>query len=143
MKAVLVTKRFIRCPHGCAHEFSVEHLFEGSHRHAGPWFCDECGRGWEFHTSEDGMKITESKVRMRFHKVLLELPPQKESVFFTLASGEQRRPGETKDPDSIRFLYEEHQCPTNWMRKVEGLKIGTDTDPHGLFKFVSVFEAES
>ena len=143
MKADLVTRRFVRCPHGCAHEFRVEHLFERQTNTAGPWFCDECGRGWDWEVTPEGLEITESKTRLYFHKVLLELPPQKESVFFTLASSGQREPGDPDRLDGLRYLYDEHTCITNWLREVEEVKIGTNTDPHGLFRFVNVFEAES
>ena len=41
------TKRFFRCPNGCEHEFSVEHMLEpGRSTTAGPWYCDDCGKGW-------------------------------------------------------------------------------------------------
>ena len=50
----------------------------------------------------------------------------------------QKRP----DEDTRRYFYEEHTCPTNWLRDVEEVSIGDNTDPHGLWKFVAVYDAE-
>lgn len=36
------------------------------------------------------------------------------------------------------YFYNEHTCPTNWVSLIEQIKVGEDTDPHGLFRFVSV-----
>jgi hypothetical protein len=37
-----------------------------------------------------------------------------------------------------RYFYNEHTCPTNWVREIEEIEFEGDRDPHGVFKFVSV-----
>jgi hypothetical protein len=37
-----------------------------------------------------------------------------------------------------RYFYNEHTCPTNWLRDIEQIEFEGDTDPHGVFEFVSV-----
>lgn len=34
------------------------------------------------------------------------------------------------------FLYEEHQCPTNWIDDVQEIFFDGSDDPHGLFRYV-------
>jgi hypothetical protein len=143
MKATLLTKRFVRCPHGCAHEFSVEHLshYEDG-RQFGPWFCDDCGRGWNFTKMPDGFDVTGDKKRMVFGKVILVLPPQTEPIYFTLDSSMQDRPLVDRE-EGLQYLYEQHSCPVNWFRDMVEMQIGDNKDPHGVLKFVRYFDVES
>lgn len=39
-------------------------------------------------------------------------------------------------PDDIGFFYEEHSCPTNWLRQCASVIEDGDNDPHGFLKFV-------
>lgn len=39
-----------------------------------------------------------------------------------------------------QYYYDEHTCPTNWVRDIEEIECEGDTDPHGLFEFVSVVD---
>lgn len=40
--------------------------------------------------------------------------------------------------NALEYLYNVHTCPTNWMRDVEQIEYQGNTDPHGVFEFVSV-----
>jgi hypothetical protein len=37
-----------------------------------------------------------------------------------------------------RYFYNEHTCPTNWLQDIQQIEFEGDTDPHGVFEFVSV-----
>jgi hypothetical protein len=47
-----------------------------------------------------------------------------------------------------RYHYNEHTCPTNYLGQVEEIAVeylnrgGWDTDPHGIFKFVSTTDGK-
>ncbi len=47
---------------------------------------------------------------------------------------------ETKEEyeSHTEYYYNEHTCPTNWTRQIEQIIFEGDTDPHGVFQFVSV-----
>jgi hypothetical protein len=152
MKPEIKTRRYFACPAGCDHEFSVEHLFSGAiaaaagaTRQAGPWYCDACGQAWSL--TYDATTIVDVEPahrgcgRKRKQWVTLELPPQTRPVRFKVLG---MRFQEAIDEDSDRYFYEEHTCPTNWMRNVTEVEFEGDTDPHGLWHLVRVEEhAES
>lgn len=64
---------------------------------------------------------------------ILCLPPQNKSVYFIVESLSD------SDPESKSYYYEEHSCPTNYIRVVEIITDG-DSDPHGLFDYVKTVE---
>jgi hypothetical protein len=143
----------MRCPNGCGHEWSVEHLFapplrtspEYPSRTAGPWYCDECGQGWRLTYSSNAIDVEpyggdpsgggDGKARRQI--VTLELPPQDVAVRFKVL-GKRFTP--QIDEGSVRYFYEEHTCPANWMGEVEEVEIGDDKDPHGLWRVISVVD---
>ena len=44
------------------------------------------------------------------------------------------------DKEAKRYYYEEHTCPTNYLRAEMVIEADTmDDDPHGIFEFVDVF----
>ena len=142
-RAEIVTKRFVRCPRGCDHLFEVEHLFgpnlQGSS--AGPWGCDVCGHTFLWDLEDGVLHVTEHTERRQTDRTILELPPQTESVFFTVRSMRFNEPVLTeKATEAHRFFFEEHTCPTNWMDRVEEIRIGQDRDPYGLFRYVRSYD---
>jgi hypothetical protein len=40
--------------------------------------------------------------------------------------------------ENEKYFYNEHTCPTNWLRDIEQIEFEGDHDPHGVFEFVSV-----
>jgi hypothetical protein len=145
MNVEIKTKRLFTCPNGCAHEFVVEHILREENREprtAGPWYCDDCGQGWRITYSRDGIDVTAAQPDGKKHPqwVILELPPQSEPVRFKVRG---QRFSSTIDEDRVRYFYEEHTCPTNWLRDVDEVSIGGSDDPHGLWRLVSVYDAEA
>jgi hypothetical protein len=49
-----------------------------------------------------------------------------------------RFPGRTDD--NIRYFYNEHTCPTNWIGDVELISDDGDVDPHGFMKVVRIVD---
>lgn len=130
------TKRKINCP-CCGHADSgVDHLMghEGD-RTFGPWYCDECGAAYSgvVKNGTDVFIQIEEKHRLDDTLVLLELPPQKETVYLVVKG--MMFDGELNEDDK-RYHYDRHTCPTNYLKDSVALIIGNDDDPHGLFRFV-------
>jgi hypothetical protein len=87
--------------------------------------------------------VTEYKERRYYGRALLELPPQKESVFFTVKSLRFDEPTITDEGEEHRrYFYESHMCPTNWFRDVVEVTVGGKDDPHGIVRFVKAFDVE-
>lgn len=137
MTPEIKTIRYFTCPNGCAHQFSVEHLFAalapepGRTRMAGPWHCDDCGQGWRItYDATSLVDVSPAGDCKRTHWVTLELPPQSSPVRFRVRGV---RFTESIDVESERYFYEEHTCPTNWLRNVDRVEIDGEEDPHGLW----------
>ena len=43
---------------------------------------------------------------------------------------------ETEEQESERYFFEEHSCPTNWLRDCVTVIEDGDPDPHGFMEFV-------
>jgi hypothetical protein len=149
MRVELKTKRYFTCPNGCKHEMTVEHLLgdgpcgvtkDYPKRQAGPWYCDECGQGWKLTYDADSVDVEPVKGKKVDQWVILELPPQTEPIRFKVKA---MRIDRELDESADQYFYEEHTCPTNWLRRVEEVSIGEDDDPHGLFKHVRTYDAEA
>lgn len=67
--------------------------------------------------------------------VLLRIPPQENDVYLVVPWFPMERRGEDEE-EQRRYYFEEHTCPTNWVRDVEMIAVGGDTDPHGIAKYV-------
>lgn len=128
------TKHYVCCPH-CGHsKTSVDHLFNEDHlsgRSFGPWYCDECGLSYSgkvvgnevFVQKEPGRKDI-STVFLKHGNVLLAV----EGMYF---DGDLNQ-------EEARFFYNEHTCPTNFLKDVIEVYDISDwsVDPHGIFEFV-------
>jgi hypothetical protein len=104
-------------------------------KRVGPWHCDTCGEAWRLETNGRAVEKIEPAGGPRFVKatVMLVLPPQKAPVTLILNT-HAHEPIE----DGAEYFYNEHTCPVNWMQHVVEIRIGDDSDPHGLFEFRSI-----
>lgn len=144
MKAELKTKRFVACPNGCEIGRDgvgcVDHLIDKK-TSAGPWYCDVCGQGWwlEF-DGVGGVDLRARAEKLIRRIVVLELPPQTKPITILLKEHHVRfHENDDEDREGLRYYYDEHTCPTNWMR-VGAVVFDGDGDPHGLFRFVRVID---
>jgi hypothetical protein len=137
---IVETKHYAGCPECGGKVGSIDHMASDEVRAAGPWFCDDCGRGWTIRTN--GRDVCDLELFTQERRVpvtvTLVLPPQKEPVVFVLHDHKMEESDRDEAMEQARYFYEEHTCPTNWMRNVEEIRIGDNDDPHGLFRFESI-----
>jgi|SRR6185437_4520994 len=134
VNTITEVKNFVECPHCNKSKNSVGHLFsENKEISFGPWYCAECGNA--FRGVVKGKDVFLEKMSERKDSAIVFL----RSGNILLAVKGMYFNGEL-DVDNSRYFYEEHTCPTNYLKDVEmviDLKNG-DTDPHGIFEFVGV-----
>lgn len=131
------TSKYIQCPHCLKATNSIDHLDgkEISTR----WYCDDCGNQYSFKLSKTG-EITELKLtgdRIDKSLVLLKNGDIGLVVEGLVFNGDLSNNNE--------YFYNEHTCPTNYMKRVKevfDLK-NDDTDPHGIFEYVKTLPWDS
>jgi hypothetical protein len=137
MKATTTTRLFINCPACSAVCGAVDHLFKMAPTTWGPWHCDECHAGFRGKAHPDGtldVELTGERMVPQF--VMVEIPPQTETISLMLETTYLER----FTDESVRYLIEEHSCPSNHLRAVGGVWLGDDADPHGLMRFVARYQ---
>lgn len=133
------TTRHARCLECAGDLGEVDHLVALAHgaHEAGPWYCRSCGRAHALRVQGDGkVELRTEAARQVPTSVLLRLRAEKLPLYIIVEG--QRLESEIAD-DGLRYLYEEHQCPTNIM-PVAAVIAGPDqeADAHGLFEFIGV-----
>jgi ribosomal protein S27AE len=123
----------------------IDHLL--SSRVETRWYCKRCGQQYGLRSDGDGhVDITPRRERCVTTYDVLVLPPQEQPVYFVVKGMRFDRLDCKETPEEARehaeFYYEEHSCPTNWLRP-EMVYIDGDADPHGLIKFVRRVDASS
>lgn len=107
------------------------------------WSCKDCRKS--IHLRIEMGTLTECSVNPSEYWVkgiaLLKLDPQDHPIYFVVAHDDYRPKsgdGETEEErdSSRRFLFEEHSCPTNWLRPILVMD-RDDSDPHGLLTYVA------
>lgn len=143
-KAVIKSERYALCP-ACEERLGiVEHLFAESFgtRHAGPWYCDNCGAGWKIEVDREAgtIELTEHEDKARPTIVELRIPPQSEPItlFVSGLRWESENGTDKYDHDQHnRYYYEQHTCPENYFHSILEIYLGDKADPHGLAKYVA------
>lgn len=105
------------------------------------WTCDKCHmesrvtrvNETDFEVAPTGRKQTPVTVTLRSPTT----PPITVKVNTWKYAHSQDLPLE-EYVDNQRYFYNEHTCPTNWLRDIEQIEFEGDRDPHGVFEFVSV-----
>lgn len=125
------TKNFAVCPHCDATDSPVDHLLPG--QSAGPWYCDSCGKAYTLKVGLDGLvAITPTDAWKVETLDVLILHPQPKPLIFAVPG--MRFNGNKELVDHKHYYYEEHSCPTNWLRP-DFMYYDGDTDPHGVIRF--------
>lgn len=136
---VAVTRLHAICPHCGDHSKTLDHLKEG--QTFGPWYCDSCGRAYNgTYKGADTVLVKDPRESRKIDTlVLLEYPPSDKPLRFLI---EGMRFVDKKDlsrhPEygGPRYFYEEHSCPTNWLKHCTMVAFDGDTDPHGFLRYV-------
>lgn len=131
-KIILEKKYYIKCPHCGEGSSRIDHLFNDKNKVAnwGIWYCDICGKGYKGIVK--GKEVYIEKVNKRKDKCLVTLKYNNlliiiEGIFFD---------GKF-DEESLKYYYEEHTCPVNYLRVEEVVDLkNNNIDPHGIFEFV-------
>jgi len=138
--AEVIKKLFWPCP-GCDYgEFQFDHLSVGQQVH---WCCDGCNKQIKGvrlgRYSFDAVLTGWENLPMTFTLRSRTEPPIEVKV-----NGWKYEHSKNDTPeeyfDDQEYFYNTHTCPTNWLRDVEQISVGKDTDPHGLFHLVSIEE---
>lgn len=125
------TKSFAVCPHCNATDSVVDHLKPGDS--AGPWYCDSCGKSYTLKVSKDGATEIMPSNGWKIDTIdVLILPPQPKAIIFAVPG--MRFDSSESVVDDKHYYYEEHSCPTNWL-KPDFMYYDGDPDPHGVIRF--------
>jgi ribosomal protein L37AE/L43A len=148
MAVTLYRHEFAVCP-WCGEESGgrVDHLYDRPNTSFGPWFCEKCSRAFKgvAHAPGDVTITKDEKNTTSWTRqmVLLKFDGKDGPVFFVMDhkryhTGEPKT--EAEHQDSQRYFFEEHSCPTNWLRDCVAVIEDGDTDPHGFLDFVRAVE---
>jgi hypothetical protein len=161
MRVELKNRLYFTCPNGCSHEFLVQRLFDEEltpfaltsswgprgEKQAGPWYCGICYQGWNLRAFRDGTLDVEPAPskdgitgKCRPHLVLLKIPPQDEEINLVVQGMSFT---EEINEESEKFYYEENTCPINYLRAVQEVHLGENTDPHGLAEYLGRFHGQA
>lgn len=132
----------LKCPQhvaGCTGLFDYTHLmaFPSKPDWFGPWYCDECG--WAVTAagySHGQMLVTALPERKINTLVLLVLngASLRDEPIFLVTQGMVFEKNGKIDYSNQEYFYEQHTCPTNFLRA--DMLVGDDTDPHGIFRYL-------
>lgn len=141
----IYTKRFFKCDCAEPEEFQVEHLLSDKNRagvpsRAGPWYCHECGQGYNISYMENQIVEIKKTVRkIRDVAVLLRLDhdPAKDGPIHVVVHGMEFADDGINFEKGHKYFYEEHTCPSSILRDVEDVWFGEDKDAHGVFTIIA------
>lgn len=133
-------RTWVHCPECNGKVGTIDHLGIGDR--PGPWWCDDCGAGYFMDIQPDGVECRRVPDRRWVPvRVTMVLPPQTKPITFVVDThGFDYDDGEAID-HGCSYFYNEHTCPTNWLREVDEILIDGKEDPHGLFEWVSTERA--
>ncbi len=134
MNTVVKTTTHIVCPSCNQPDKSVDHL--KGQRVDTMWYCDHCGKRYEFTVLPD-LTVKELKATGEYLEKAIVLL-RNGSVGLVVEGMTFHCPGK-RDDHSHDYFYNEHTCPTNYMRYVCAVVDleAKDTDPHGIFQYVT------
>jgi hypothetical protein len=138
----ILNRRFVRCCVCDKHEFRIDHISIGQKVR---WSCDYCGNELHIAVSAASCDVeptgklqTPVTITLR-SKTVPQITLKLHSWKYAHSEDESKEEYEGHQ----QYFYDEHTCPTNFMSQVEQIIFDGDTDPHGVFEFVSVEDGHS
>lgn len=138
IKTTGYSRHFFACPVCRLHEFSIlpEHHLNGTFH----WNCDVCGVALNIQVGAAVEDITlEVNTRPRSQTLrgwaLLKYVGGGLPQHVIVESSRYGLDPEEESNAHMRYYFDEHTCPTNFMR-VEHVVFNGDADPHGIYHFV-------
>ena len=130
-------ERYVACPACGKGEHQVSHLAVGTRT---AWYCHEegCRRRFSLTVVSGGYVVLEV-MNERCVATLVTLRSSKpvtivvEGMRFVKDGDVQ---DEMEEARQDRYFYEEHTCPTNYLRVLEVRDDSGDKDPHGIFEYI-------
>lgn len=141
----LYRQELITCPHCDGPSGSrVDHLYHDAlPRSFGPWSCALCKRrfrGVVRAPSEVDVLAIEGVPEFSRQMVLLKYEAEGRRTFFVIDHDRFNENGvrssDEENADRVAYFFEEHSCPTNWLRECVCVIEDGDDDPHGFLEFV-------
>lgn len=136
----VVTQRVMKkswlCPDCGEPSSDYTHIKEGGR--FGTWYCDGCGAGF-YGTIERGRPVL---LRDKSKKIDTLVLLRKDDLFLVVKG--MRFVGHGKDETigaNDQYFYEQHTCPTNYLKDVVAVIQGDSADPHGLFEYWNTVDA--
>lgn len=128
-------KRYVKCP---ACNEAAGHLYEELKDGTYKWYCD-CGNQYSFEYKDGNVLKVESTGNF-FAKTRILLA--NDDIALIIKGNRYFTEGRLTDDEHDRYYYDEHTCPTNYMRDViEVIDLRSmDTDPHGVFRYIKTIE---
>lgn len=135
-KATVITKPYVLCPTCKEGEFAVGHLIgREEDGDTWTWLCDSCGAGILFKLESGIFYCEPNPLQWKKKCVVLLRLRQHRSVYAVVQDNIYHF---APDGGNKQSFYDEHTCPTNFLRNIEYLVEGNDTDPHGIFEFMAM-----
>lgn len=132
MKPLVQTKNYAICPCCEKPDSTIDHLLNTDTSTS--WYCDNCGERYsisfkktgEVFTQATGERVNKNIVLLKNGNVGLVV----EGMSFSGAESNQE------------YYYNEHTCPTNYMKNVLAVidLEHNDSDPHGIFEYVKTLD---
>lgn len=141
----VITSRHVACPECGVVAGHIDHLIADAEKRAvqvtaGPWFCDQCGCGFDLLVRPDG-SVSLAKTKERTVRVAVLLRLRDHGAFHVVvhdfSTNYLSDPTSPEAKEAERYLYEQHHCPENILRVAHVIANG-ETDAHGLFELVAV-----
>jgi hypothetical protein len=131
---------YIPCPNCPNGSWRGDHLSIGFKTH---WACESC----HWYSNIERISEGQFKVEGRSEKetpVTVTLKSVTEPPIYLKLNAWKYAHSQKDTPEEYaghqEYFYNEHTCPTNWTREIEQIIFQGDTDPHGVFQFVSVVD---
>jgi hypothetical protein len=141
----LYRQDFLVCP-WCGEESGcrVDHLYgSASFQTFGPWYCHECRKPITGKINAPGdvdVRRDETCTRSFSRSMALLKFEGKDGPTYFVMDHDRYRDGTGEGDDENQahqsYFFEEHSCPTNWLRECVAVIQNGDCDPHGFLDFV-------
>lgn len=146
IKAKTYTVAHFNCPTCGQTHHSYQHLLDEAVKSQkpvsfGPWRCHECISGYTGVVNPDGTVLLTPYKNNFIRAVSLLKSQHEEHPIYLMVEMNHCHPDPSKPLDPS-YYFDQHTCPTNYMRDVTRILFDGDTDPHGVFEHVRTVTAE-
>src|SRR5690554_2944620 len=152
VETITVTRVTCKCPSCGDYEWTVSHLFEEAAKrpegyYSVQWNCDACFTKFAFRIYPD-QRVELSPIGINEDPLIPSIVLLRSTMVgeggkpiyavLSARSFKKSLEKEKEEPLSsgMEYYYNQHTCPTNWLREVIALVQDGEADPHGCFEFL-------